>query len=214
MQTHDYNPGYLGGWPDGVFWTMAVAPETVSVDPTTGVASYRMENLAIPDYTNIPNALANGPTLPGKVSFDVRWAPNAESKRWLYHHEAEPSEPDSYAVDYWNTQATLEWQAETEATGFRFASYKIGEYPEGRAPGQLFAIAGRERNGVDYKPFSAAPEPAPSATTSAPPEQDTLPATGGTSLGPLGVASLGAAALLAFRSRARRPSSEGGISRE
>lgn len=164
-----------------------------------------MENLAIPDYTNIPNALANGPTLPGKVSFDVRWTPNAESKRWLYHHEAESSEPDSYAVDYWNTQATLEWQAETESTGFRFESYKIGSYPEGRAPGQLFAIAGRERNGVYYQPFSPSPEPAPSVTTpSAPPERDTLPATGGTSLGPLGVASLAAAAaLVAVRNRTR-----------
>lgn len=180
---------------------MVVPAETVSVDPSTGVASFRMANLAIPDYTNVVNALANGPTLPGTVSFDVRWFPNAESKRWRYHHEAESSEPDSYAVDYWSTQATLEWQAETEG-GFRFESYTIGKYPEGRDPGQLFAIAGRERNGVYYRPFSASPEPsspttAPAPGEGAPPERDTLPATGETNLGPLGVAALGAAAALA-----------------
>lgn len=184
---------------------MVVPADTVSVDPATGTARFRMEDLALPDYTNIANALANGPTLPGKVSFDVRWAPNAESERWLYHHEAEPTEADSYAVDYWNTGATLEWRAETEGTGFRFESYTIGDYPEGRAPGQLFAVAGRERNGVYYAPFSAPPKPATYAPTRALPAQDTLPATGGTSLGPIGVASLGAAAaLVAFRNRSRR----------
>lgn len=42
---------------------------------------------------------------------------------------------------------TLEWKGETEG-GFSFESYRIGKYPDGRDPGQLFAVAGQEWNGV------------------------------------------------------------------
>ena len=159
-----------------------------------------MNNLAIPDYINSINALANGPTLPGEVSFDVKWFTDGDSKRYQYFHKAEDSEPDSYAVDYWNTQATLEWQAETQG-GFSFKSYKIGQYPQGRTPGQYFAISGRERNGVFAEPW-----PSPSSSSGAPSQSTReLAATGQAPYLPrLGVASisLGAVAgLLALRTR-------------
>jgi hypothetical protein len=145
VQTHDYNPGYLGGWPDGVFWTIPVPLDAVSIDPAKGEARCTITDLEIPDWGNIPNAFANGPRTPGRVSFDLRFFPDAESVR--YQYSSTPVEPDQYAIDYWSTRATLEWSGETEG-GFSFESYAIGEYPSGRSPGQFFAIAGHEVNGA------------------------------------------------------------------
>lgn len=145
-QIHDYNPGYLGGWPSGVFWTLPIAPGSVSVDPSTGDAVYRVHNLDLPDYGDFANAFANGRTSPGRVSFEVRFD-GTGSGHYQYEHSADPVEPDTYALEYWQTTATLEWSCETEG-GFAFESYAIDDYPEERSPGQLFAITGLERNGV------------------------------------------------------------------
>lgn len=153
MQIHEYNPGYLGGWPDGVFFTKPAGSATMSGDPVVGGALYNETNLDIPDYGNFTNALVNGPTTPATTSFDQRWFPGAQSRKWIYTHPADTQEPDSYALHYWDSIATLEWEVRN-ANGFSFSSYKIGQYPGGRMPGQLFAVMGRERSGSFFSPFS------------------------------------------------------------
>jgi len=39
-----------------------------------GTASYRLSNFAIEDYGNIANALSDGSSVPGIVSFGVEWS--------------------------------------------------------------------------------------------------------------------------------------------
>ncbi|TMD22195.1 MAG: hypothetical protein E6I39_01465 [Chloroflexi bacterium] len=39
-----------------------------------GTASYRLSNFAIEDYGNIGNALSDGSSVPGVVSFDAEWS--------------------------------------------------------------------------------------------------------------------------------------------
>ena len=155
VQIHDYNPGYWGGWPSGVFWTMAVPNPSVVVNPGAGTARWRMDDLAIPDYIDLAGALvdpdgAEAKRLPGKVSFDVRWTPKPEAARYQYEHPADDSEPDSYRVDYRDTAATLEWSGETPDLGFSFTSYEVGHYPDGLGHGQHFAVVGHERSGVFF----------------------------------------------------------------
>jgi len=150
VQIHDYNPGYWGGWPGGVFWTMAVPNPSVVINPGFGTARWRMEDLAIPDYTDAANAFADGPKLPGRVSFEVEWMKKPDSARHRYRHPADLVEADSYRVDYWDTAATLEWRGETPDLGFSFSSYAIGAYPDGFEHGQHFAVVGQERNGVFF----------------------------------------------------------------
>lgn len=149
-------------WPDGVFWTKFSPSTTMSADPVAGTASYGEKDLDIGDYTNSLNALANGPTVPGTVSFDLRWFPGPQSRRWIYNHPADSQEPDSYALNYWDTTCTLEWEARNTG-GFSFSSYKIGQYPAGRKPGQLFAVTGSERSGRFYSPFTSADLASPSS---------------------------------------------------
>lgn len=81
------------------------------------------------------------------MSFDIRFFPSDDSQRYRYDSRSDPTDQDAFVVDYRNTRATLEWVGETEG-GFRFESYPIGRYPDGREPGQFFAVSGTERNGV------------------------------------------------------------------
>lgn len=212
MQIHDYNPGYMGGWPSGVFWTKASPASGMSADLVAGTAFYKETDLDIADYSNFTNAFANGPTFPARVSFDTRWFPGPQSRRWIYNHPANSQEPDSYALDYWDTICTLEWEARN-ADGFSFSSYKIGQYPAGRKPGQLFAVAGRERSGAFYSPFSADETGSPNAPGSAGGSVDRRLADTGpgisSSLG--GTLLLGGAAMLL---RARRRSTQADDSKE
>ena len=109
-----------------------------------------MENLPLPDYIDAANAFADGPTLPGRVTFEVNWMKKPDSEHYEYSHEADAVEADSYRVDYWDTAATLEWECETPDLDFSFSSYDIGDYPDGLENGQNFAVVGRERNGVFF----------------------------------------------------------------
>lgn len=143
MQIHDYNPGYLGGWPDGVFWTMPLHESTMSVSRGNGTARYGVEGLQLSDYTNFANAFANGPTTLGVVSFELRWFDITAA--YNYTHRGNPAEPDNYALDYVVTHATLEWTAEND-DGFTFTSYPADT--PGKESSALFAVVGTERNGV------------------------------------------------------------------
>ena len=75
-QVHDFEPGIK---PSGLFWTIPVAPTVGTVNPLTGAARYRMQNVAVPDFGNFFNAISPFPsTIPGHVSFDVHWTGGGE----------------------------------------------------------------------------------------------------------------------------------------
>jgi hypothetical protein len=120
---------------------------TTKVAGRPGHARFRERDLEIWDYGNIGNAFANGPHSLGVVSFDVRWLdPEPEPRH--YAHPADPSEPDSYALEYWDTEATLEWEAHGP-DGFSFKSYPPNK--PGRESRKIFAVVGHERSGVFFE---------------------------------------------------------------
>ena len=72
-QIHDFNPG-IDPFPAGLFWTVAIPEDSVALNLGRGTASYRLSNFAIEDYGSIGNALSDGSSAPGIVSFDVEWS--------------------------------------------------------------------------------------------------------------------------------------------
>jgi hypothetical protein len=76
VQVHDFEPGIK---PSGLFWTIPVPPSAATVDPQTGAARYRIQNLTVPDFHDFFNAISPFPSMrPGHVSFDVRWTGGGE----------------------------------------------------------------------------------------------------------------------------------------
>ena len=73
-QQHDFEPGIA---PSGLFWTVAVPPSAVDVNPGRGRARFHLENVAIPDFHDFFNAIGRSPDpqkpVPSHASFDVRW---------------------------------------------------------------------------------------------------------------------------------------------
>ena len=69
---HDFEPGIK---PSGLFWTIPIDRSAIALDPVTGRARFHMQNLAVPDYHDFFSAISPSPeSVPGLVSFDVRWA--------------------------------------------------------------------------------------------------------------------------------------------
>jgi len=134
VQVHDFEPGIK---PSGLFWTIPVPPSAATVDPNTGTARFRMQNVAVPDFHDFFNAISPFPsTLPGHVSFDVRWSGGGEP--------TQISDPVfGFEGVYVGGDATILFRASDDTRrGVIFTSN----------PGQTTVSAGvgRERNGVFF----------------------------------------------------------------
>lgn len=131
-QIHDYNPGIA---PNGVFWTVPISPDAISVNPGKGRASLVAENMAVPDYGDFISSIFPGVSVPATVSFEVRWS-GIESR-------ANRREPDyGFAGEFVVTGSSIEWSA--QQAGFSFQSDPASTSTS------LYAIVGHERNGVYF----------------------------------------------------------------
>ncbi|MGH8993291.1 MAG: hypothetical protein ACRDYV_07235 [Acidimicrobiia bacterium] len=130
IQVHDFSPGVSE---TGLFWTVPVAPDTVVFDDALDSVSLRIPSLDMPDAVNLANSLADGPTFPGNVAFEVVWTASGP---------AEPvhSEAHGFAGEFRDAQATVAWSGRTEQSRYQ------SDPPEGSRT--VFAVVGRERNGV------------------------------------------------------------------
>ena len=72
-QIHDFDPG-ITPFPNGLFWVVTLSPSNVAFNLGGGSASLRVSGQSIRDFGSIPNALANGPSVPAVVSYDVEWS--------------------------------------------------------------------------------------------------------------------------------------------
>jgi hypothetical protein len=73
QQFHDFEPGIE---PSGVFWTIPFPVGAMSAAPGAGTARLLGESVALDDYHDFFNAIAQDPDpppRPSRVSFDVRW---------------------------------------------------------------------------------------------------------------------------------------------
>jgi len=142
-QQHDWEPGIARS---GLFWTVAIPPSSISVEPGTGRARFHARDVAVMDFHDFLNAVHRGgpAPVPSHVSFDVRWA--GRGKRRTIRDKA-----FGYAGRYVTGPATITFQASNDTAGVTYASDPDGQYNPTAAQGGAGSPAvGRERNGVFF----------------------------------------------------------------
>jgi len=133
---HDFEPGIK---PSGLFWTIPVPPSVSTADATSGTARYRMQDVAVPDFRNFFNAISPVPSsLPGHVSFDVRWSGGGETQ--------EIRDPVfGFEGTYTGGDATIMFRVyDDNRRGVVFTSDPAGQTT-------VSAGVGHERNGVFFQ---------------------------------------------------------------
>ena len=132
-QVHDFDPG-INPYPGGLFWTSRIGPQD-HVNLGTGTARMQVQNLALQDYFNIPNALfrfLDPVSADATCSFDIRWTGPVSSRGGV-------STPGSVG-ELVMTTATMTWSAHN-SQGFSFVSNPSGTT-------SVFAQLGKISNGV------------------------------------------------------------------
>ena len=135
---HDFDPG-IHPYPDGLFWTVPLAHDAVTVEMGAGKASMTVANLQLFDFFNIPNGLfrfLSPVSVEAICSFDIRWSGPVTDRS----HVSDPTV--GFAGEFVLSQATMTWSAAT-ADGFRFVSHPAGTT-------SAFAQLGHMRNGVFF----------------------------------------------------------------
>jgi hypothetical protein len=131
-QLHDLNPSFAP--PTGLFWTVRLPDDSVTVDLAQGSATVQARDVAVLDYGTIPNALtAMTPPLPASISFRVEWraiAPLAPVR----------NEIQGFAGEFARATAQMEWTATAGRYSFTSAPMATSS--------SSFAELGRERNGI------------------------------------------------------------------
>src|ERR1700745_3704156 len=117
---------------------MPVAKSAIEVDPGRGTARFKDENLPVPDYHEIINAIFGGsPPVPGHVSFDVRWAGGGGRQ-----HERDTTY--GFVGQFMTGPATINFSVMDDGGGVAFTS-DAGGQTNGLPP-----EVGHERNGVFF----------------------------------------------------------------
>jgi hypothetical protein len=101
----------------------------------------RVDNLSLDDYHNLPNALADGPSDPATVSFDVVWSTPITRRV----NVLDGTLGNNYAGNYVENAVTVTWSGKNLATGFTFTA-NPGTLATSSVDGG-FAELGHERNG-------------------------------------------------------------------
>jgi hypothetical protein len=94
-----------------------------------------VDNLKLEDYSNIVNALKDGPSVPATVSFEVRW-------HGVHDRFKVTDGTNGFAARFIDNTATIKWSA--EESGFKFVS------DPANTSTSLVSLIGRERNGVFF----------------------------------------------------------------
>jgi len=105
----------------------------VALNLGRGTASYRLSKFAIEDYGNIGNALSNGTSVPGVVSFDVEWSGVVE-------RASTSDTSNQFSLSLVRTGASVNWSG-TSSLG-SFASYAVTKVN--------FAQIAHETNGIFF----------------------------------------------------------------
>jgi hypothetical protein len=150
QQIHDYNPHIDA---NDVFWTVPVVHEALEVNFDDARARLRVSGLRLFDDHDAANSLTAGLGLPGDlgfpyphidpvqpvpatVSFEVEWSGLVDTAE--IHNATQ-----GFEGSFLQTGATIRWSSEER--GFRFQS------EEPNPTRYLFAVLGRERNGIFFR---------------------------------------------------------------
>jgi hypothetical protein len=129
-QIHDFDPGNAE---DGLFWTLPISLDSVTIDVARRVATLSVKDQAMPDFFTIPNALMHGKSQPATVSYDLTWTGGAgQPERWA-------DLTKGFHGDFMPATVTGTWSGRTQ--GFEFVA-DAADAIETR-----FAAVGYEQNG-------------------------------------------------------------------
>ncbi len=117
---------------NGVFWTLRLPTDSVSVNLGAGRATMAVQNLRIPDFGNVVNALQGGsPTGHALLGFHINWS--GVTERFQNRQE---SLPTPFAGSFVKNTATMHWSA-----------VEAGQTMMGSPKSTSVTILGHERNG-------------------------------------------------------------------
>jgi hypothetical protein len=114
---HDFDPG-IKPYPGGLFWTVPLSHDSVTVEFGAGKASMRVSDLALSDFFNIPNALfhlQDPLSTSATASFDITWSGPITSRKHVEDASA------GFSGEFLLNQATMSWSA-SNGQGFSFAT--------------------------------------------------------------------------------------------
>lgn len=117
---------------------MPMAMSSVMVDLKKGAAMMRLPRMSMPDQGNLINALQNGPAVPASVAFTVRWGGAMKMMKKKIIRNAQ----HRFVAEIMETESAMEWTAD------------VGEYrleADPKTIKSVYALIGRERNGVFYR---------------------------------------------------------------
>lgn len=95
--------------PNGLFWTVPIPPESVTMNLGEGVAEWHQHDVALSDYRSLIKSLGNppgGPLAPATVSFDITWG-SPKATRQI------SDEKDRFAGTFADGIATVSFTAQT-----------------------------------------------------------------------------------------------------
>jgi hypothetical protein len=144
-QIHDFNSDFgdpVNAQGDRTFWIAAIPDSDVQVtDLLAGKAEMHVDNLAVKDYFDIPNALAVGPAADALGSFDVVW--DGPVTRSVKVSDA----ANGFKGNFFENQPTVTWSGMNEL-GFQFFG-DPGDFSTS-VPERAFSEIGREWNGIFF----------------------------------------------------------------
>jgi hypothetical protein len=127
----------VGNQPDGLFWTIRLPAESVTIDLPEGEARMRGTDIDFVDFGTLDNALRHGDADPASASFHVVWGGAGKAFRLR-------DKTNRFEGVFREATAVINYTAETES-GFRFTSGPA------KASQTVFAVIGHERNGVFFR---------------------------------------------------------------
>jgi hypothetical protein len=142
-QQHDWEPGIARS---GLAWTVAIPASAIRYNLDTGTARFHATNVRIRDFHDLISAVQGGgpAPVPGRVSFDVRWA--GHHKRRRIHDKK-----FRFSGTYVPGPASITFTASNDGTGVTYASDPNGQFnPTAAQRGAGLPAVGRERNGIFF----------------------------------------------------------------
>jgi hypothetical protein len=142
FQLNDHNPGVSQG---GIFWTVPIPQDSVSLDLAQGNAAFSLGDILMPDLHDLLTALWGGGALDGEgrplhpvfsstVSFQAQWFNpiNIQQTR---------DSVNQFVYTHARTNASIQWQSIRRGVMFQ---------SDNGAQQVLYAAIGTERNGTFF----------------------------------------------------------------
>jgi hypothetical protein len=140
-QVHDFAPPIA---PNGLFWTVLIPDDAVTVDLVAGTAALQVRAMAMLEGYTIQNNLSGGPAEPARVGCDRSWSNPTAVERYVNAEQG-------FCGTFLEVTGALQWSAQTAAVAF------VSDPPE--ASTSLCGLIGYEVNGAFVAPAAALATP-------------------------------------------------------